>query len=111
MRRLVRDLELEAKGRCQRRDREERAERLASVGGRYGEGSHQSSSHQHRDRSREYANRDSISPEGQRPSGHIISLFSPTFSHNFSNIIADIHLSPHVVIHISQINGNICYIA
>ena len=48
--RLVRDLELEAKGRCQRRDREERAERLASVGGRYGEGSHQSSSHQHRDR-------------------------------------------------------------
>ena len=45
------------------------------------------------------------------PSGHIISLFSPTFSHNFSNIIADIHLSPHVDIHISQINGDICYIA
>jgi len=49
--RLVRDLKLEARGRCRRRDREERAEGLASVGGHDGEGSHQSSSHRHWDRS------------------------------------------------------------
>ena len=65
--RLVRDLELEAKGRRRRRDREERAEGLTSVGGCYEERSHQSSSHQHRDRSWEYANRDSISLERRRP--------------------------------------------
>ena len=63
--RLVRDLELEERGRCQRRDRKEREEGSASMGGRYGTGSHQSSSYQHRDRSREYANRGSISPEEQ----------------------------------------------
>ena len=65
--RLVRDLELEAGGRRQRRDHEEREEGLASVEGRYGAGSHQSSSHQHWNRSREYANRDLISPKEQQP--------------------------------------------
>ena len=35
--RLVKDLELEAKGRCQRRDRKERAKGSASVGGCYRE--------------------------------------------------------------------------
>ena len=45
--RLVRDLELEAKGKRRRRDREERAEGSASVGERYGERSHQSDSHRH----------------------------------------------------------------
>ena len=67
LRRLVRDLELEVRGRCRRRDHGERAKGLASVGGRYGEGSHQSDSHRHRDQSREYADRDSISPERQLP--------------------------------------------
>ena len=47
--RLVRDLELEAKGRCQRRDHEECEDGSSSVGGHYGEGSHQSGSHQHWD--------------------------------------------------------------
>ena len=65
--RLVRDLELEARCRCRRRDREERAERSASVGGSHGQAPHQSCSHRHRDRSREYADRDSISPEGRWP--------------------------------------------
>ena len=65
--RLVRDLELEARGRHQRRDHEEREEGLASVGGRYGTGSHRSSSYRHRDRSREYADRDSVSLEERRP--------------------------------------------
>ena len=63
LRRLVRDLELEVRGRHRRRDREEREEGLASVGGRYREGSHRSSSYQHWDRSKEYADRDSISLE------------------------------------------------
>ena len=65
--RLVRDLELEARGRPQRRDHEEREEGLASVGGRYGTGSHRFGSHRHRDRSREYADRDSVSLEERRP--------------------------------------------
>ena len=39
LRRLVKDLELEARGRCQRRDREERAKGSASVGGSYREAS------------------------------------------------------------------------
>ena len=54
--RLVRDLELEAKGKRRRRDREELAKGSANVRGGYGETSHQSSSHRHQDRSREYAN-------------------------------------------------------
>ena len=40
LRRLVRDLELEARGRHWRRDREEHAEGLVSVGGGYKEASH-----------------------------------------------------------------------
>ena len=64
---LVRDLELEARSRRQRRDREERADGSTSVEGRYGERSHQSGSYRHRDRSREYADRDSISPKGRQP--------------------------------------------
>lgn len=67
LRRLVRDLELEARGRRRRKDCEERAEGSTSVDGHYGKGSHQSGSHRHRDQSREYVNRDSISPEERRP--------------------------------------------
>ena len=67
LRKLVRDLELEARSRRQRRDREERADGSTSVEGRYGERSHQSGSYRHRDRSREYADRDSISPKGRQP--------------------------------------------
>ena len=47
--RLVRDLELEARGRHRRRDHEERGEGSASMGGHHGVGSHQSGSHRHRD--------------------------------------------------------------
>ena len=65
--RLVRDLKLEARGRRWRRDYKECAEGLTSVRGGYGEVSHQFDSHRHLDRSREYADRDLISPEGQRP--------------------------------------------
>ena len=54
LRRLVRDLELQARGRRQRRDHKEQGERSPSVGGYRGVGSHQSESHQHRDRLREY---------------------------------------------------------
>jgi len=67
LRRLVRNLELETRGRHRKRDRKERKGGSASVGGRYGDRSHQSGSNRHRDRSREYADRDSISPEEQRP--------------------------------------------
>ena len=45
LRRLVKDLELEARGRRRRRDHVECAEGSASVGGCYGEGFHQSDSH------------------------------------------------------------------
>ena len=47
LRRLVRDLELEARGRCRRRDHKERGERPTSVGGHHGTGSHQSESLRH----------------------------------------------------------------
>ena len=63
LRRLVRDLELEARDRCQRRDRDECKEELVSVRGRYGEGSYRSGPHRHRDQSREYVDLDLISPE------------------------------------------------
>ena len=55
--RLVRDLELEAKGRRRGRDRNDREEGSISGGGRYRAGSHQSGSHRHQERSRlrEYA--------------------------------------------------------
>ena len=63
--RLVRDLELEVRGRRQRRDHEERGEGSTSVGGRYEAGSHQSRSHRHRDHLWEYVDQDSISLEEQ----------------------------------------------
>ena len=63
LRRLVKDLELQARGRHQRRDHEERRERSASVEDHYGAGSHQSRSYRHQDLSREYADRDLISPK------------------------------------------------
>ena len=49
LRRLVRDLELEAKGGNRRRDREERVEGSTSVRDIYGETSHQFGFHQHQD--------------------------------------------------------------
>ena len=49
LRRLVRDLEFQARGWHQRRDHGERRERLASVGDHQGARSHQSGSYRHRD--------------------------------------------------------------
>ena len=65
--RLVRDLELQAKVRHQRKDHGEQRERSTSVGDHHGAGSHQSGSYQHRNRSWEYADQDSISPDERRP--------------------------------------------
>ncbi|KAK9989208.1 hypothetical protein SO802_029447 [Lithocarpus litseifolius] len=81
LRRLVRDLELEAGGGHRRRDRDHWERRSDSGGNRYGEGSNQSSSRQYRDsshsrescqrrdrsQSREYADRGSDSPEKRWP--------------------------------------------
>ena len=78
LRSLVRDLELEARGRRRRRDYEECEERSTSVGGRHGAGSYQSGSHRHRDRSREYTDRDSVSLEEQRPQNAAIDAISRT---------------------------------
>ena len=64
LRRLVRKLELEAQGKRQRRDQRELVEGLVGVGSGHGEASCQSSSHRHREWSREYADRDLISSEG-----------------------------------------------
>ena len=74
--RLVRDLELEVRGRRQRRDHEERGEGSTSVGGRYEAGSHQSGSHRHRDCLQEYVDRDSISPEEQQPRNAAMNAIS-----------------------------------
>ena len=72
----MRYLELQARGRHQRRDHVEERERLASVGDHHGAGSHQSGSYRHRDRSREHANRDSISPKGRRPQNAAMDAMS-----------------------------------
>ena len=65
LRRLVRDLELEARGRHRRRDRDDCEEGSVNVGGHYGAKSYQFGSHQHRDHSHshEYADRDLDSPK------------------------------------------------
>ena len=65
--RLVRDLKLEARGRCRRRNRKKHAEGSASIGSSHGEASYQSDSHRHRDWSWEYADRGAISLEGWWP--------------------------------------------
>ena len=67
LRRSVRDLELEAKGRRRRRDQKDREEGSTSVGGHHEARSHRFGSYRHRDRSREYVDRDSVSPEERRP--------------------------------------------
>ena len=63
--RLVRDLELEERGRRRRRDHDNHEEGSVNVGGHYGAKSYQFGSHQHRDHSHshEYADRDLDSPE------------------------------------------------
>ena len=63
--RLVRDLELEERGRRRRRDHDNHEEGSINVGGHYGARSYQFDSHQHRDRSHshKYADRDLDSPE------------------------------------------------
>ena len=48
--RLVRDLELQVRGRCQRMDHEEQGEESSSMEGHRGAGSYQSESHWHWDR-------------------------------------------------------------
>ena len=74
--RLVRDLELEARGRHRRRDHEKRREGSASVGGHHGAGSHQFGSYRHRDQSREYADQDSISPNERQPQNAAMDAMS-----------------------------------
>ena len=74
--RFVRDLELEVRGRRQRRDHEERGEGSTSVGGRYEAGSHQFGSHRHRDHLQEYVDQDSISPEEQQPQNVAMNAIS-----------------------------------
>ena len=104
LRKMVRDLELEARGRHRRRDRNNREGGSASEGDRYGTRSNRSSSHRHRDRShlwesrrhrdrshlreshqhrdhsrsREYADRDSNSPEERRPRNAAMDAMSHT---------------------------------
>ena len=63
LRRLFRNLELEVRGRHQRRIRGEFLEGFVSVGGSCGEASHQSGSCRSRERSWDFVDRDSISPE------------------------------------------------
>ena len=75
---LVRNLELEARGRHWRRDRNDQEEGFASEGGRYRAGSYQSSSHQHQERShsREYSDRDLVSPKKRRPKNAAMDAMS-----------------------------------
>ena len=78
--RLVRDLELQARGRHWRKGHGEQRERSASVRDHHGPGSHQSGSYRHWDRSQEYADRDSISPEERRPRNAAMDAMSCALS-------------------------------
>ena len=69
---MVKDLELEVRGRCRRMNLKEHVEGSTSVGGSHGEASHQSGSH----RSREYRNEDLVSPERQRPQNAALDAMS-----------------------------------
>ncbi|XP_075636606.1 uncharacterized protein LOC142608823 [Castanea sativa] len=63
---MVRDLELQVRGRRRRKDHDERRERSASVRNHRAAGSHQSGFRRHHV-CREYADRDSTSPDEGRP--------------------------------------------
>ena len=73
---MVRDFELEVRGRRRRRNYEEHVEGSASVGGSLGEASRQFGSHRSRDWSREYADKDLVSLEGQRPRNAALDAMS-----------------------------------
>ena len=74
--RLVRVLELEARGKRRRKDHGKHAEGLVSIRSGHGEASHQFGYHRHRDRSPEYADRDLISPEGRQPKNAAMDTMS-----------------------------------
>ena len=74
--RMVRDLELEVLGRCRRRDRDKSFKGSVSVGGSHGEASRQSGSRRSRDRSRDFVNRGSTSPEWRRPQNAMLNAMS-----------------------------------
>ena len=74
--RIMRDLELEVRGRHWQRNHEEHAERSASVGGSHGKASCHSGSRRFRDWSQEYVDRDSVSPKGRRPRNAAMNAMS-----------------------------------
>ena len=76
LRRLVRELELEARGRRRKRNHKEHAEGSRSVGSGHREAFYQFGSHRHREWSREYVDRDSISPKGQQPKNAAMDAMS-----------------------------------
>ena len=109
LRRLVRDLELKARGRHQKRDRDNRARGSISGGEHHGTGSNRSDSRQHRDlsnsqesrrhqehsRSREYADRGSDSPEERRPHNAAINAMSCALRRaTWSPFLDDIEWAP-----------------
>ena len=66
LRRLIRDLELEVRGRCQRRNHNESPEGSMSIRESHGEASRQSGYCQSRERSWEFADTESVSLEWHR---------------------------------------------
>ena len=74
--RMVRDLELEVRGRRRWRNRDEHAKGSVSVKGSHREASHQSGSHCSRDQSRDYVDRGSVSPKGRRPQNAALGAMS-----------------------------------
>ena len=76
LRRLVRELELEARGRRRKRNHKEHAEGSRSVGSGHREAFYQFGSHRHREWSQEYVDRDLISPKGQRPKNAAMDAMS-----------------------------------
>lgn len=65
LQRIVKELELEAQGKRQRRDHEEHTKGSVSIESGHREASHQFGSHRHKYQSQEYADRDSISLKGR----------------------------------------------
>ena len=76
--RLVRDLELEVCGRHRRMNRDESSEGSISDRDSHGEVSHQSGSHWSRERSRDFADKESVSLEQHRHQSAAMDAMSRT---------------------------------
>lgn len=81
---MVRDLELEVRGRRRRKDRDKVSDELTSV-----RGSHREASRQSRDRSQNFIDRDSVSLERRRPWNAVMDAMSCALRRGARSLFSD----------------------